>query len=83
MGLSSLRRHRGDYLDRALVKPDPSKEQLAEQLAAEQAKRAALEAELAAAKAAKLANKPDAPPPVADSVEAPKHDAKPIRSAKR
>jgi hypothetical protein len=79
MGLSSLRRHRGDYLDRALVKPEPSKEQLAEQLAAEQAKRAALEAELAAAKAP-----PAAAPAVAEApapaAEAPKPAASRARS---
>lgn len=46
MGLSSLRRHRGDYFDRQLVASEPSKEQLAAALEAEKAKTAVLQAAL-------------------------------------
>lgn len=63
MGLSSLRRHRGGYVDRQLVHREPTKDELAEQLAAEKAKTAALEAQLAASVAKP---EPEPLPPVLD-----------------
>lgn len=47
MGLSSLRRHRGDYVEPTVAPPPASRDELAEQLAAERAKVVALEAKFA------------------------------------
>lgn len=47
MGLSSLRRHRGDYVEPTVAPRPASRDELAEQLAAERAKVLALEAQFA------------------------------------
>jgi hypothetical protein len=75
MGLSSLRRHRGGYLDRQLAGRAQTREELEAALADERAKTTALEAELAKARA--KAAVPPPPPPPAAPPEPPPPDPEP------